>query len=108
MERLHLLSVRRNNVKRIADTFEDFLIESFRDGVSRRELRLSAEELAYVKVKYPLATIEDLSSDVSKDGKSWYEVVLSPTASGKIDFSGHDEDILQENRRLCDHCVGDF
>jgi hypothetical protein len=101
MERLHLLLVRRNNVKRNAGTFEEFLNESFRDGISCRELRLSAEELAYVKVKYPLATIKGLPSDVSADGKSWYEVSLSSAMSEKVDPSRDDvEDIRQENKRL--------
>ena len=64
-------------MKRNADTFEEFLLESFGDGISCRELRLSAEELAYVKVKYPSATIS-LLSDTSADGKSWFEINLSP------------------------------
>jgi hypothetical protein len=100
MERLHLLLIRRNNVKRNANTFEEFLNESFRDGISCRELRLSAEELAYVKVKYPLATIIESPSDVSPDGKSWYEVALSSVTSKKVSSSRDEEDIRQENRRL--------
>ncbi|MDF2857568.1 MAG: hypothetical protein K0Q87_3419 [Neobacillus sp.] len=87
-------------MKRNADTFEEFLNESFRDGISCRELRLSTEELAYVKVKYPLATIKGLPSDVSADGKSWYEVALSSAMSEKVDPSRDVEDIRQENKRL--------
>ena len=76
-------------MKRNANTFEEFLLESFGDGISCRELRLSAEELAYVKVKYPRAMIKSLLSDISEDGKSWYEVALSPANSEKTDSSGY-------------------
>ncbi|WP_342433694.1 hypothetical protein [Neobacillus sp. FSL H8-0543] len=87
-------------MKRKADTFEEFLLESFRDGISCRELRLSADELAYVKVKYPRAMIKNLLSDVCADGKSWFEITLSPANGERVESSRKEEDIKQENRSL--------
>lgn len=52
--------------------------DSFSNGISLRELRLSSEELTYVKQKFPGAAINRISTDEDLDEKAWYEVNLSP------------------------------
>ena len=56
--------------------FEDFLSTSFGEGVLGRELRLSAEELEYLKNKYPQASFQKTLTREYPDGKVWYEVKL--------------------------------
>lgn len=56
---------------------EDFLWDSFeKDGVRVRELRLSDEELDYIKKKWPKATFKKNMAEGNTDTKSWYEVRL--------------------------------
>ncbi|MGE5418341.1 MAG: hypothetical protein ACM3UZ_16505 [Acidobacteriota bacterium] len=57
--------------------FHEFLKDSFRDGVSSRELRLSSEELEHLSSIYPKASWKPVSHGELADGKSWYEVSLS-------------------------------
>jgi hypothetical protein len=55
--------------------FESFLLESFGEGVYKRELRLSIEQLEYLKGKYPSAACKELSLGYADD-KRWYEINL--------------------------------
>lgn len=54
--------------------FEDFLWESFCNGQNMRELRLSQDELSYLKARYPLASCQ--SERREEDGKTWYVITL--------------------------------
>lgn len=54
--------------------FEDFLRESFCDGQANRELRLSEDELQYLKTRYPVSSCASKGQEL--DGKSWYLVTL--------------------------------
>lgn len=55
------------------EKFERFLSDSFKEVLSR-ELRLSEEELEYLRSRYPKASIERLPMEDLPDGKSWYLV----------------------------------
>ena len=61
------------------EKFEEFLAESFRDGVHIRELRLSGEETEYIKRIYPKATLDKNQPIEAQDGKAWYKVMLTPS-----------------------------
>ncbi len=54
--------------------FEWFLKESFENGISTRELRLSDDELQYLKELMPNADIREMPDSYCSDGKRWYEV----------------------------------
>jgi len=56
--------------------FHRFLQDSFRDDTYSRELRLSPDELEYVKKVYPRAEIREMDSWVYEDGKRWYQIHL--------------------------------
>ena len=56
--------------------FEEFLWESFCDGQTVRELRLSQDELSYLKGRYPM-TSYSANSPEQGDGKTWYLITLS-------------------------------
>ncbi|WP_047980373.1 hypothetical protein [Ornithinibacillus contaminans] len=56
------------------EAFDEFLLESFKDGRSVRELRLSDEEANYLKVKIPKAKFKTLQTEESTAAKKWYEV----------------------------------
>ncbi|GIO26685.1 hypothetical protein [Ornithinibacillus bavariensis] len=56
------------------EAFDEFLLESFKDGRSVRELRLSEEEADYIKVKLPKAKFKKLSGTDLHAIKKWYEV----------------------------------
>lgn len=62
-------------VKTEVERFEDFLSNSFQE-VLCRELRLSNEELEYLKKRFPKANIERMRTDESPDDKHWYLVKL--------------------------------
>lgn len=67
------------------ERFKQFLLDSFGDGVYVRELRLSHEELGYVKTIFPNAEVHICPDSESADGKQWYNVHLksaNPTVSG--------------------------
>ncbi|MEN2767121.1 hypothetical protein [Ornithinibacillus xuwenensis] len=53
--------------------FDEFLLESFKDGRSIRELRLTDEEANYVKIKIPRAKFKRMQ-DCEHTSKKWYEV----------------------------------
>ncbi|NLY43137.1 MAG: hypothetical protein GX066_04020 [Clostridiaceae bacterium] len=56
--------------------FENFLSKSFEDGVCYRELRLSDDEVKYIKDRYPrISLVKDTSGEES-DGKAWFQVRL--------------------------------
>lgn len=59
--------------------FEDFLWESFCEGQAMRELRLSDEELQYLKARYPVSSCAPRGQ--GQDGKSWYLVTLRQGAA---------------------------
>ncbi|SDK66872.1 hypothetical protein [Natronincola ferrireducens] len=61
-----------NEIKRL----EEFLEDSFGAGVYFRELRLSNEEMEYVKRKYPRAELKKCVTRECSDGKIWWEVNL--------------------------------
>lgn len=54
--------------------FDEFLLESFKDGRTIRELRLSEEEANYIKVKIPKAQFKKISERNNQSSKEWYEV----------------------------------
>lgn len=56
--------------------FEEFLWDSFCDGQTRRELRLSPDELSILCRCYPEANYRACSPP-SSDGKCWYVISLS-------------------------------
>jgi aspartate racemase len=60
-----------------SNAFDRFLSDSFAHDVYERELRLSEEEVAYTKKRFPKARINPLSTEMDSDGKRWYEVCLS-------------------------------
>lgn len=60
----------------IKDKFEQFLAESFHEGVSFRELRLSPSEVRKLTHFFPKATITKISED--SYSKAWYEVNINP------------------------------
>jgi hypothetical protein len=81
-----------------AEKFAEFLSESFRDGVSFRELRLSVEEVDFLKRRYPKASVKKSPARHYSEEKSWYEVnLLSALHSvNETDL----EAIQRENRKL--------
>jgi len=58
------------------ERFEDFLWESFSEGVGIKELRISDEEKEYIKVKYPGISIRLIPGNEYLDKKTWFEVAL--------------------------------
>lgn len=56
------------------EQFEEFLLESFQDGRSVRELRLSDEEANYIKIKIPRAKFTELEDSDLRSVKRWYKV----------------------------------
>lgn len=56
--------------------FEEFLIDSFRDGASVRELRLSQEEIAFIQERFPNAELELSPQQGSSSERQWYFVDL--------------------------------
>ena len=59
-----------------AKKFEEFLSESFREGVRFRELRLSNDEIEYLRKTYPKISLKKICTTEYTDGKCWYEVRL--------------------------------
>lgn len=76
--------------------FEQFLSESFKEGVYYRELRLSEGEVFRLKAHYPMATVKRTSEVDDAFSKSWYEVNLLPGEKKQESF----ESIRRENIRL--------
>lgn len=59
--------------------FDSFLFESFEGSECyHRELRLSAEEIEYLRNKYPSATIVKLPGQEPLD-KQWYDIEIPTT-----------------------------
>jgi hypothetical protein len=56
------------------DEFEEFLLESFKDGRSIRELRLSEEEANFIKINVPKAKFKKIQVPLNQSSKEWYEV----------------------------------
>lgn len=63
--------------------FKEFLWDSFCDGQTNRELRLSDEELTFLYQCYPEAICRAAGTH-SADGKCWYAVSLSPCIAKAI------------------------
>lgn len=57
--------------------FECFLTDSFKEGNLFRELRLSAQEIEYIKKKYPRATMTKIVVPDHLSDRDWYEVRFS-------------------------------
>ncbi|QAS53065.1 hypothetical protein [Halobacillus litoralis] len=76
--------------------FEQFLSESFREGVYFRELRLSEKEVLSLKEHYPQASIQKTSEVNDAFSKSWYEINLMPIGKKSETL----ESIRNENTRL--------
>lgn len=56
---------------------ESFFMDSFIDGQGSRELRLSQEELHYLKLRYPSAEFRVLDEyGISNLNKQWYLVTF--------------------------------
>ncbi|MBS4192653.1 hypothetical protein KHA94_21160 [Bacillus sp. FJAT-49705] len=60
------------------EKFKEFLAESFDQGVNIRELRLSTEEMEYIKRVYPKASLNKSIPKEASEGKIWYKVSLLP------------------------------
>lgn len=58
------------------DAFESFFAESFPDGTTFRELRLSIEEVNYIKVNYLNVQVNKKRELEGTDNKHWYNVEL--------------------------------
>ncbi|MBM7552054.1 hypothetical protein [Thalassobacillus pellis] len=82
------------------ERFNIFLEESFSDGVYFRELRLSPEELDFVKKKFPKAKIEGNPKVSGNDQKAWYEVHIHPASGDREEESPEMIAIQKEKRRL--------
>lgn len=76
--------------------FEQFLSDSFKEGISFRELRLSEKEVSHLKSHYPSAIIKRTSEVNDALKKSWYEVHLSPVQRKSESL----DSIREENIRL--------
>lgn len=76
-----------NEVERL----ENFLTESFGEGIYFRELRLSYEEMEYIKKKYPKASFKKCATVESSDGKIWWEVNLLASIDNQKEFIDFDE-----------------
>lgn len=58
------------------EVFKKFLEESFENDIVARELRLSNEEVKYLKKIYPRASVRKMPFSKCSDGKLWFEVRL--------------------------------
>ncbi|SNR91341.1 hypothetical protein SAMN05446037_1001382 [Anaerovirgula multivorans] len=71
-----------NEVERL----ENFLTESFREGIYFRELRLSYEEMEYIKKKYPKANVKKCVTTENSDEKVWWEINLLLSINNQKEF----------------------
>lgn len=78
------------------EKFEEFLVNSFGDGMYTRELRLSNEEVEYVQKNYPKLNVKKCFATEASDGKCWYEVSLSTP----IEKAEKSSELHLENLRL--------
>lgn len=76
--------------------FEQFLSESFKEGIYFRELRLSEREVIRLKSHFPLAKVRRTSEVNDAYCKSWYEVNLLPVEKKPESLKS----IREENMRL--------
>jgi hypothetical protein len=58
--------------------FIRFLEKSFENDINIRELRLSDDELRYLKELMPRADVREMPDADCSDGKRWYEVMWGP------------------------------
>lgn len=57
---------------------DEFLLDSFRDGACVRELRLTNEELKYVRLKFPKSKVKKIPETADRTpSKKWYEVRIN-------------------------------
>lgn len=76
--------------------FEQFLSESFMEGIYFRELRLSEREVIRLKSHFPLAKVRRTSEVNDAYSKAWYEVNLLPVEKKSDSLNS----IREENMRL--------
>lgn len=74
------------------EKLEKFLTESFGEGIYTRELRLSYEEMEYLKKLYPKASVEKSSLKESSDEKLWWEVNLLASNKDQIEVIDFEEE----------------
>lgn len=61
----------------MVETFLEFINNSFQNGKTRRELRLSDEEVLFIENMFPNAKIKRMSSDLENTQmRNWYLVDL--------------------------------
>ncbi|WP_217587038.1 hypothetical protein [Lentibacillus saliphilus] len=60
-----------------------FFTESFRGDILKRELRLSEEEMRYIKQRFPRAHVTPVH-DPSSSNKVWYTVTLNPQSGNQF------------------------
>lgn len=83
------------------ETFEEFLVRSFGEGVISRELRLSKEEAQVVLGKFPKAAVKKQAATEGSDGKCWYEIHLPvPTNNVQHDLQSENQRLKQEVEKL--------
>lgn len=56
--------------------FEQFLFDSFKDGVAIREMRLSHDEVQFIQNSYPKASIIPSVQPNQGSDRRWYEICL--------------------------------
>ncbi len=83
----------------IRDQFENFLRDSFGNGVVVRELRLSDVEVEYMKANYPMASLRKTGEQESTDGRYWYEISFAIPSLGKVrSYSPSELTVLREEK----------
>lgn len=65
------------------EEFDSFISDSFTDGKQSREFRLSKQELAYVKNKFPNTRIKEIFNNNDLSDKKWYKVSIKNSNTNK-------------------------
>ncbi|MUV39296.1 hypothetical protein JNUCC1_03172 [Lentibacillus sp. JNUCC-1] len=64
-------------------SLNDFLFDSFYNGAPRRELRLSEEEIHYIRKRFPKIKCTPIQDAIHSD-KQWYTISLGERTSFPI------------------------
>lgn len=56
------------------EILDGFLKDSFKNGIVSRELRLSKEEIEYLKKTFPKASMNEIQAGRCSDGKVWIDI----------------------------------